>query len=90
MSRLLSPCRVPAVDLASLVQTLLQQQLALPQVHGESMRLQRLLVERLLGLPSMADITHTAQQLEPPAATGSTVLTGRPLPKHVPLLGEVS
>jgi len=39
-------------DLAGLLQAMLQQQTAMLQVQAESVRLQRLLVERLLGAPS--------------------------------------
>jgi hypothetical protein len=78
------------VDLASLVATLLQkqtamlqQQTALLQVHGESMRVQQLLVERLLGAGSAAAITSPIAQPEAPAATAITPVSGSPLPTEV-------
>ena len=37
------------IDVAGLLQRLLEQQTALLQAHGESLRIQRLLVEHLLG-----------------------------------------
>jgi hypothetical protein len=77
----------PSVDLASLVATLLQQQsatlqlqTALLEVHSESMRLQRLLVERLLGNASSADITAGEPPSELPASTGSAAFHGSLLP----------
>ena len=39
-------------DLAGLLQAMLQQQTAMLQVQAESLRLQRLLVERLVGATS--------------------------------------
>jgi hypothetical protein len=55
--------------LGSLVQqqtAIFQQQTALLQVHGESLRLQRLLVERLLGGAATAEIGGSTSHPEPP------------------------
>jgi hypothetical protein len=67
----------PLGDLAALVASLLQQQTvlvqqqaALVQIHGESIRMQRLLVERLLGGP-VTDIATTSSQPEPAVSPGA-------------------
>jgi hypothetical protein len=84
----------PPVDLACVVATLLeqqtamlQQQTALLQVHGESVRLQRLLAERLLGkvpdtgifwactTTGAADCTWSGAGDQPSATSGSTAAT---------------
>jgi hypothetical protein len=83
----------PAMDFASLVTTLLQQQTAmlqqqatLLQVHGESMRLQRLLVERLLGNAAAGDIAPSAPQTDSSPAASPTIFTSPPPPVQVPVL----
>jgi hypothetical protein len=53
------------VDVAGLLANLLQQQTALLLAHSESIRLQRLLVEQLLGTSSVADVAGAAPQPVP-------------------------
>jgi hypothetical protein len=67
----------PPADLAALVANLLQQQTvlvqqqaALVQIHGESIRMQRLLVERLLGNP-VGDIATSSSQPVPAVSHGA-------------------
>jgi hypothetical protein len=79
----------PPVDLTSLVATLLQQQsamlqqqTALLQVHGESVRLQRVLLERLLGNVSDAAIARPATTSPPPVLEVPTT----PAPQVVPVV----
>jgi uncharacterized membrane protein len=74
----------PPGDLATLVANLLQrqtvlvqQQAALVQIHGESIRIQRLLVERLLGNP-VADIATSSSQPEPTVQSGGSRSTNGP------------
>ncbi len=57
-------------DLASLLQTLVQQQTALLQVHTESVRLQRVLIEHLVGGPSANDVVHERRPAEPAPVAG--------------------
>src|SRR6266568_2790781 len=58
-------------DLAGVLQTIAQQQTALLQVHGETVRLQRLLVEHMLGNQAgaaaaiSAPVTEYSQLLQP-------------------------
>ena len=58
-------------DLAGVLQTIAQQQTALLQVHGETVRLQRLLVEHMLGNQAgaaaaiPAPVTEYSQLLQP-------------------------
>src|SRR5262249_24485843 len=76
----------PPGDLAALVANLVQQQTvlvqqqaALVQIHGESIRMQRLLVERLLVSP-VADIATSSSQPEPTVgAPASPSTSGPPL-----------
>src|SRR5262249_60088160 len=76
----------PPGDLAALVANLVQQQTvlvqqqaALVQIHGESIRMQRLLVERLLGSP-VADISTASSQPQPTGSSGALPsTTGPPL-----------
>ncbi len=61
-------------DLAMLLREILQQQTAMLQVQAESVRLQRVLVERLLGVsdaPAHAVETHL---VAPPTATNNVVV----------------
>jgi hypothetical protein len=74
----------PPGDLAALVASLVQQQTvlvqqqaALVQIHGESIRMQRLLVERLLGSP-VADIATSSSQPEPTVRSGASPSTNAP------------
>src|SRR5262249_28308886 len=71
---------------ASLVQqqtVLVQQQAALVKIHGESIRMQRLLVERLLVSP-VADIATAASQPDPMVRSGASRSTdGPPLSEPV-------
>jgi hypothetical protein len=80
----------PAVDLASLVATLLQQQTAmlqqqtaLLQVHGESIRLQRLLVERFIGNVPASGISGPARDPKPAAADAVLSTVAPPPPQPV-------
>jgi hypothetical protein len=80
----------PPGDLGALVGNLLQQQTvlvqqqaALVQIHGESIRMQRLLVERLLGSP-VADIATSSSQPEPTVGSDASPPTdGPPLTQPV-------
>jgi hypothetical protein len=80
----------PPGDLAALVANLVQQQTvlvqqqaALVQIHGESIRMQRLLVERLLGGP-VTDIATTSSQPDPTARSPASPSTdGPPLPQPI-------
>src|SRR5712692_10232531 len=79
-----------SADLAGLLGTLVQQQTAifqqqtaLLQVHGESVRLQRLLVERLLGGAVTADLGGTASLPEPPPWMSAPVSPNSPPPMQL-------
>ena len=71
------------IDVAALLQGLMQQQTALLQAHGESLRIQRLLVEHLLGtggppaLVSLGDpasgLAQLAQDLTTPVPAAPNV-----------------
>jgi hypothetical protein len=52
-------------DLAGVLQTIAQQQTALLQVHGDTVRLQRLLVEHMLGNQAGRDAEMPAPATEP-------------------------
>jgi hypothetical protein len=72
----------PSVDLAGLVVNLLQQQTALLQVQSESVRLQRLLVERLLGDVQTATMAPSLRQTDPLVSASTEPLTvPAPLPE---------
>src|SRR5947209_203109 len=58
-------------DLTALLRTILQQQTAVLQVQAESVRLQRLLVERLLGLSVQQGACTQASSTGPATSTGS-------------------
>jgi hypothetical protein len=72
------------VDLASVVAHLLQQQTALLQVHAESVRMQCMLVERLLGTLPDREISAPARQPEPRTASEMAPLTSAPAPAQLP------
>jgi hypothetical protein len=80
----------PPGDLGALVANLLQQQTvlvqqqaALVQIHGESIRMQRLLVERLLGNPLADAATPSSQQASMLSSGASQSTTGPPLTQLV-------
>lgn len=60
----------PAPDITRLLQSLMQQQTALLELHGEAVRLQRLLIERFLDAPSGA--APSSGLAEPPDQAAST------------------
>jgi hypothetical protein len=68
------------VDLASLVHTLLQQQAALLEAHSESLRLQRLLMERLLGSAPPTDIGSPDPRVDPQTQTRAAPLPNQVIP----------
>jgi hypothetical protein len=76
----------PPVDMAGLLANLVQQQTELLKAHSESIRLQRLLVDRLLGASSIADGAG-ASQPEPPV---QQVMTSASLTPATPPPAQLS
>jgi hypothetical protein len=81
------------VDLGSIVANLLQQQTAmlqqqtaLLQVHGESVRLQQMLVERLLGNVADNEFFGLARRPEPLAVSGASSSTSIPPATQTPVV----
>jgi hypothetical protein len=60
-------------DLATLLRDLVQQQTAMLQVQAESVRLQRVLVERLLGVSGSPGVAADPGAIAPPTSTGIVV-----------------
>jgi hypothetical protein len=58
-------------DLATLLRDLVQQQTAMLQVQAESVRLQRVLVERLLGVSGSPGTVVESGAIAPPTSTGN-------------------
>jgi hypothetical protein len=58
-------------DLATLLRDLVQQQTAMLQVQAESVRLQRVLVERLLGVSGSSATVAESGAITPPTSTGN-------------------
>jgi hypothetical protein len=61
-------------DLTSLLQALVQQQTAMVQVQAESLRLQRLVIERLLGASNAQHVTAAASPIWTTTALAPTAL----------------
>jgi hypothetical protein len=79
----------PGSIVANLLQqqtAMLQQRTALLQVHGESVRLQRMLVERLLGNVVDNEIAGLARHPEPLAASGASSSTSIPPITQAPVV----
>jgi hypothetical protein len=72
------------VDLASVVANLLQQQTALLQVHAESVRMQCMLVERLLGTLPGREISAPPRQPELRTASEMAPQTSTPAAVQLP------
>jgi hypothetical protein len=72
-----------SADLAGRRGSLVQQQTGLLQLHGESVRLQRLLVERLLGGAATANLGGTASHPEPPPWMSAPVAPNSPPPTQL-------
>jgi len=82
-------------DLAGLLQAMLQQQTAMLQVQAESVRLQRLLVERLMGAASAESLASDNGAVTAPLSTtainlpalttapDAQVSTSRPVPAEI-------
>ena len=76
-------------DLGTLLETLVEQQTALLQVHGESVRLQRILLERLVGggsAPRLIDERQSAELVSGSglAAAAAAVERGAAVPPAQP------
>jgi hypothetical protein len=66
-------------DLATLLEALIQQQTALVQVHGENLRLQRLLIEHLVGGGSVARWVGEHTRAEPATSVAGPPVTAAPV-----------
>jgi hypothetical protein len=62
------------VDFAAVLANLVQQQTALLRAHSESVQLQRLLVERLLGNSTVVDTTGSVERREPDERTDASAM----------------
>ena len=71
----------PALDIQGLLRALVEQQTALLGAHAESMRLQRVLVERLLASDQTLTVTADAAQTivaQTPHESGERMATATP------------
>jgi hypothetical protein len=77
----------PPADIGSVLRALVQQQTALLQVHAESVRLQRVLIEQLLGKPGEPSVAATMAALEPlpPIIVDSVGAPPAPSPPTAPV-----
>src|SRR5690348_7852439 len=71
------------LDLMTLLRDILQQQTAMLQVQAESVRLQRVLVERLLGVSGPQSDAQAHDSIAPRTST-SNVAAGLTIPSAIP------